>query len=325
MTSASTIVVCPGQGSQRPGMLAPWSDALARSHPDFLPRLSEACGLDMDALGRDADAQTLQTTDIAQPLTLVTSLASALVSGLADYQDDYLTLLCPRDSRAPELSGASPASAHASGPYVAGHSLGYLTALTLAGALTTSEAVRLAAIRGQAMSQCCQSEDGAMSALIGGDRADVLAAIARAGAHVANINGAAQVVAAGSRQALARLCLPSGCRALPLAVAGAFHSPAMAPACTVVATAVKDIPPRPLRCTLIDDADGAVHSAGTSSCTLLARLAPKICQPVRWDTVHAAFVEHGVTTLIELAPAGTLGRLARREAPPLDVTMLRTP
>nr|WP_300338663.1 ACP S-malonyltransferase [Actinomyces sp.] len=302
---AGSAVVCPGQGSQRPGMLAAWwQDADARV-PGVLETMSEAAGADLLALGTTASADDLRPTEVAQPLTVATSLACALAVGLAR----------------PRVAGASPEPV----PVVAGHSLGYLTALALAGVLSPAEAVGLAALRGRAMARCAAEHDGGMTALVGGHREEVLAAIDRAGLAVANVNGSAQVVASGTRGALAALVPPAGARALPLAVAGAFHSPAMSAAQEEVAGAVARLPRRVPSATVIDDADGVARPPQEGSGNLLEAVSTKITRPVRWDLVQETLRGQGTTCLVELAPAGTLTGLARRDLPQARLTRLRSP
>lgn len=302
---AGTAVVCPGQGSQRPGMLTPWWQGANARLPGVLEAMSEAADADLVALGTTASAEALRPTQVAQPLTVATSLACAIAVGLAG----------------PRPAQASPGPA----PVLAGHSLGYLTALALAGVLCPAEAVGLAALRGRAMARCAAEHDGGMTALIGGSREEVLEAIDQAGLTAANVNGSTQVVASGSREALAALVPPAGVRVLPLAVAGAFHSPAMSAAQSQVAAAVARLPRRASNAIVIDDADGVAHLPPEASGSLLDAVCAKITRPVRWDLVQETLRRQAITSIIELAPAGTLTGLARRDLPEMHLTRLRSP
>ena len=298
-------VLCPGQGAQKPGMLVPWLvDEGAR---ELLDALSEAAGLDLLRLGTEADADAIRPTQVTQPLVVVTGLLSARAAELlSDEGSDR-----PSGTDSPDV-------------VVAGHSLGSLTALALAGALTPVEAVRLAATRGRAMARCAAETSGGMVALVGGDRDAVLDAVRAAGLTAANVNGSTQVVAAGSTPALEALVAPAGVRHLPLAVAGAFHSPLMAGAAPEIADAVAALPVRALSRPFIDDADGVLHPAGEDSDGLLEGLADKVTRPVRWDLVQARLLETGTEAGVELAPAGALAGMARRDLPGIAVTRLRS-
>lgn len=278
------IILCPGQGSQKPGMVTPWLDDDAAA--DFLRQAGETAGLDLVDLGTQADAETLQDTAVTQPLIAALSLAGALSAGLL----------------------AQP------GNVVAGHSLGGLTALGVAGVLEPLEVVRLAAARGRAMAQCAAQNPGVMVALLGGQPAEVLSAIADAGMTPANINGAGQIVAAGTPQQFAAMqsSLPDGVRARSLPVAGAFHTQAMAAAEATFLQEVGSVQASAPACDLVDDATGELHPAGTPLGDVAQWVARKITRPVRWDLVSETLNGREVEQAVELPPAGVLSALARR-------------
>ena len=317
-------ILCPGQGASLqtllPGLTpsAPppeqaGSAALSRAMDQLVSDAGCVCGLDLSALaGQRAGSPDDEPlgTHVAQPLTVLVSLLSALRAGL----------LLPAASTQVAVAGAQPATV------VAGHSLGSVTALALAGALSPLEAVRLAAVRGRAMESCCTAADGtrrgSMTAVVGGERQAVLAEIASAGLTVANVNGAQQVVASGPLEALARLRPPARARLVPLEVAGPFHSPAMAGAASALAQEVSHLPERALQRTVVDDATGALHPAGTSSRALLEALAGKLTAPVRWDLVQERLLALGTDQAVVLAPAAALAGLARRGLPGAAVTRL---
>ena len=247
---------------------------------------------------------------MVQPLTVLISLLSALGAGLLHTE---------------ETTQAAPPPA-APEDLVAGHSLGSLTALALAGALTPVQAVRLAAVRGRAMEACCTAADGSrvggMVAVVGGRREDVLAQIEAAGLTVANVNGSSQVVASGPFAALERLRAPERARLVPLDVAGPFHSPGMAQAAPVLAEALRDLPERPLARSVVDEASGELHLAGASSRPLLQALPAKLTAPVRWDLVEQRLRELGTDEVTVLAPSQALAGLARRGLPGTVLTRL---
>ena len=209
------VILAPGQGAQRQGFLAPWLSLGGAT--EHLARLSDAAGIDLVAAGTTMSDEQITDTAIAQPLIVAASLTTAAL--LPDV---------PRSA------------------VFAGHSVGEFAASALAGILTDVDAVRLVATRGEAMARASAAPPSGMTALLGGDAAEVLAAIEAAGAFVANYNAKGQVVAAGTTEALARLAEspPAGARLRPLAVAGAFHTDLMAPARAAIATAAPlSLPP----------------------------------------------------------------------------------
>ena len=190
-------LLAPGQGSQTPGFLAPWlEDAKAA---ELIGNWSEVIGIDLKRLGTVADADEIRDTANAQPLLVAGGLIGAL------------RLLGEK------LSNVS---------YVAGHSVGEITAAVFAGALDQVSAMKLVATRGAQMAVAAKDSNTGMSAVLGGERDVVVAAINAAGLTAANENGAGQIVAAGSLTALAALAEnpPEGSRVRALAVSGAFHT-----------------------------------------------------------------------------------------------------
>jgi [acyl-carrier-protein] S-malonyltransferase len=289
-------LLAPGQGSQTPGMLAPWLDDPAAE--ETLAAWSDAIGLDLRRLGTTADADEIKDTAVTQPLVV----ASAL-------------LVAARLAERVELPDAAP---------TAGHSVGELAAAALAGALGPDAAVSLAAVRGREMAAACALEPTGMSAVLGGKPDEVLTTLERMGLDPANRNGAGQVVAAGPVAALAALAAdpPARARVIPLPVAGAFHTRFMAPAEDALRRRAAGIAPAdPVR-PLLSNADGAVVTDGADA---LKRLVAQVTRPVRWDSCMASLRELGVTAVIELPPAGTLVGLARRDMKGTATLALKTP
>ncbi|QTE28445.1 ACP S-malonyltransferase [Pengzhenrongella sicca] len=289
------VVVCPGQGAQSPGMLAPWLDLAGVA--DRLAGYSDIVGMDLVAHGTTSDAPTIRDTAVAQPLLVATALAT--FHALFD-------------------SGVLAIDA------VAGHSVGELGAAAIAGVLTEREALELVAVRGAAMARAAAAAPTGMSALLGGDPTEVLARLAELGLTPANVNGGGQVVAAGSLTALAALSAapPARTRVIPLQVAGAFHTTTMAPAVAELAAKAATITPADARLPLLLNADGAVVTAGTDA---LKRLVAQVANPVRWDLCQQAMQALGVTALLELAPAGVLTGLARRTLPGVETVAVKAP
>jgi [acyl-carrier-protein] S-malonyltransferase len=290
------VIVAPGQGAQTPGFLQPWlEDAQSAAR---LERLSEVAGLDLAHYGTEADADTIRDTKIAQPLLV----AAGLLAGLGLVPADQLGRV-----------GA-----------LAGHSVGELTAAGLSGALTAEEAVRLVRERGDAMAEAAAATPTSMTAVLGGDRDEVLAAIEKQGLTPANDNGPGQIVAAGTVEQLAAFAEepPARARLIPLSVAGAFHTEHMAPAVARVNALAATITPQDPATRVISNADGEVVPSGSD---VLARIVAQISRPVRWDLCMETMLELGVTGVLELPPAGTLTGIAKRGMKGVESFALKTP
>jgi len=288
-------VLAPGQGAQKPGFLVPWL-----AMPGAEARLrwwSALAGLDLIHLGTSADSEEIKDTAKTQPLLVAAALLAAEQLPLHDVS------------------------------VVAGHSVGELGAAALAGVLTPEAAVTLAAVRGREMAAACALEPTGMCAVLGGDTEEVVAAIDAAGLFPANRNGAGQIVAAGSLAGLEKFAAapPAKSRVIALQVAGAFHTPYMAPAEEALASVAAGITPSSPRRILLSNADGAGVNDGAA---LLARLVAQVTAPVRWDLCMRTLADLGITGVIELPPAGTLAGLVKRElkgsAAP-EIVMLNAP
>ena len=276
-------VVCPGQGSQKPGFLSEWLSVPGVS--DHLSELSDAAGLDLTHYGTQADEETIKDTAVAQPLIV----AAGLLAG---------RLI------APQLEGRSDV-------VLAGHSVGEITAAALAGVLTEAEAMRFVRVRATEMAAASSATPTGMAAVVGGDQDEVLAAIDAAGLTPANVNGAGQIVAAGTAEALGALAesAPARARVIPLKVAGAFHTEHMRPAVDDLAAHVADLSPSDPRLPLLSNRDGEAVESGTD---VLARIVDQVTRPVRWDLCMATMAARQVTGVLELLPGGTLTGLAKR-------------
>lgn len=287
-------IVAPGQGAQTPGFLTPWLDL-----PEVARRVewaSAVTGRDLVALGTTGTEDEIRDTATCQPLLVAVGIAIGR------------HLLADADVA----------------PWYAGHSVGELTAAALAGALSDEAALVLARERGAAMAAAAAAVPTGMSAVLGGAVEKVEAAAAEAGLEIANRNGAGQVVAAGALDALATLParLDGVARVMPLRVAGAFHTSYMAPAQERLATLARSVPVTDPNARLLSNADGTVVTSGTD---LLARLVRQVAAPVRWDACIATLCAAGVTAVVELAPAGTLTGLVKRELREATAVALRTP
>ena len=210
--------VFPGQGSQSVGMLDSWADNDAVKA--VMAEASQALGQDLTALVAEGPAEDLNLTTNTQPVMLASSYAM--------YQA-YLAA----GGKAPELA--------------AGHSLGEYTALTAAGSMTLSDAVRLVRVRADAMQSAVPVGQGGMAAILGLDDEAVLKVCQEASTddsfvEAVNFNAPAQVVVAGHKEAIERICVlakdAGARRALPLPVSAPFHSRLLEQAAQVLSGAL---------------------------------------------------------------------------------------
>jgi [acyl-carrier-protein] S-malonyltransferase len=271
-------------------MLAPWiEDSECR---ELLIQWSDAIGLDLIHLGVSADADEIKDTANAQPLIVAAGLLSA---------------------RSIDIAGKYS--------FVAGHSVGEITAAAIAGVLTPLDAMKLVRLRGVEMAKAAAITPAGMSAVLGGDREVVLAAIAEAGLVAANDNGGGQIVAAGNLEALTQLA-PEGARVRALAVAGAFHTSYMEPAVEPMRALAATIEVKDSSVGVLSNKDGAVLTSGRE---ILDRIVNQIANPVRWDLCMQTLGDQGVTGVIEVAPAGTLVGLIKRAIPTIEQCALKSP
>ncbi|MGW3108204.1 ACP S-malonyltransferase [Streptomyces sp. NPDC001100] len=287
------VLVAPGQGAQTPGFLTPWLDLPGVE--DRLRALSAAVDLDLVHYGTKADADEIRDTAVAQPLLVAAGLVSATA-----------------------LGEVSPNA-------VAGHSVGEITAAVFAGVLDDTAALTLVRKRGLAMAEAAAISPTGMSALLGGDPDTTVVHLEKLGLTPANVNGAGQIVAAGTLEQLAALEAdkPEGVRrVVALKVAGAFHTEHMGPAVDVLAEAARELTPADPKLTYISNKDGKAVATGAE---VLDRLVGQVANPVRWDLCMETFKELGVTALLEVCPGGTLTGLAKRALPGVKTLALKTP
>ncbi|AVG23873.1 [acyl-carrier-protein] S-malonyltransferase [Pontimonas salivibrio] len=288
------VVVAPGQGSQKPGFLAPWLEN-PETHK-IVADWSAAIGVDLITHGTHSDAETIRDTRIAQPLIV----AAGLISGRA-------------------LQATLTEDVH-----YAGHSVGEFTAAALAGVLTDVEALQLVARRGAAMSKAASLTPTGMSAVVGTNLESLEGVLDERGLIAANVNSSTQVVVAGELAALDDLRgnPPEGTRVIPLEVAGAFHTSFMQPAQADLESAATSVSPKDPTSVIYTNQDGSVVTSGGK---YLELLVSQMTSPVRWDRCMEAFVAAGATEVIELAPAGALVGLAKRSMPGVSTRKLDLP
>ena len=285
-------IIAPGQGSQTPGMLNSW--IADPSLKELLVSWSDSIGLDLLHLGTVADADEIKDTANAQPLIVATSLLGAHALGIKNFA------------------------------VTSGHSVGELAAAALSGAISEKDALTIVRARGIEMAKAATASPSGMSAVLGGDRAEVLAAIAAFNLVAANDNGAGQIVAAGDLQALASLNEnpPTGARVRALAVAGAFHTEYMQPAVEPLRALASSVSTyKSVLIHVISNKDGQEVTDGTE---VLNRIVNQIANPVRWDLCMETLKSLGVTGVIELPPAGTLVGLLKRAASEIETFALKS-
>lgn len=288
---AMLAIIAPGQGSQTPGMLSAWlKDSTLR---DTCAAWSLEIGSDLLTLGTSADADEIKDTANAQPLIVAAGLLSF------------------------KALGVTPS-------VVAGHSVGEITAASLAAIISENDAMKIVQARGVEMAKAAAMTPAGMSAVLGGDREAVVAAIAAAGLVAANENGAGQIVAAGSLDGLEKLAAnpPEGARVRALAVAGAFHTSYMQPVIEPLRVLAANTHVHDPIAAIISNKEGARVTNGRE---FMDRIVAQIANPVRWDLCMSTLKSMGVTGVIELAPAGTLVGLLKRAEPSIETFALKSP
>lgn len=290
--SGGVIVLCPGQGAQGVGMGRKWAEtsAIARGvfeRADAL--LGNRLGAPLSTLCWEGPEDRLSRTDITQPALFVAGVASC---------------------RALYGEGFVPQAA-------AGLSLGEYTALHLAGAVSFEDGLRLVTLRGRAMQDAAEGVASGMVALIGSDEDQALGVCERAAQGdvlvIANINAPGQIVLSGAASACDRAVEAAsgmGLRATKLAVAGAFHSPLMAPAAERLTAALRETEIRPAMCPVLSNVTAEPHEADPDR--IRARLAEQLTSPVRWSACAAWLATNHAGSYHEAAPGKVLAGLMRR-------------
>jgi [acyl-carrier-protein] S-malonyltransferase len=286
------VILCPGQGSQKPGFLNDWLEL-----PEFRKQLEELSGsisIDLIKHGTLSDEETIRDTAVAQPLIVAASIASANLLNLAG------------------TSG------------VAGHSVGEVSAASISGMLSATDAMKLVNVRAQAMAKAAAASEQSMAAILGGDQDQVLDKLKEFGLSGANFNGSGQIVAAGSKVAIEELVAspPAMAKVIPLSVAGAFHSSFMEPALSELEAFTNTLHVSDPALNIWSNQSGQLVTSGTEFIQLLVG---QVANSVRWDLCMDAMVKTGVTGVIEVSPAGTLAGLAKRGMSGVEIVALKSP
>jgi [acyl-carrier-protein] S-malonyltransferase len=290
-------LLAPGQGSQTPGMLTEWLELPGAA--DRLAAWSEISGLDLARLGTTATAEEITDTAVTQPLVVAA------------------TLLAHEELTKRGLLGGAET-------IVAGHSVGEIAAYAIAGVISADDAVKLAATRGSEMAKACALEPTGMSAVLGGDEAEVLARLEALDLVPANRNAAGQIVAAGALSALEKLAEdpPAKARVRQLATAGAFHTHFMASATDGYASAAERVAAAEPTAKLLSNADGQPVASAADA---MSKLVAQLTRPVRWDLCTESMGVNNVTAIVEFPPAGTLTGIAKRELRGVPTHAVKSP
>lgn len=278
-------------------MLSPWLELPGAA--DQIASWSAVSGLDLARLGTTASAEEITDTAITQPLVVAATLLA--------YQE--------MTARGLLASGEK---------IVAGHSVGEIAAYAIAGVLSADEAVSLAATRGAEMAKACADEATGMSAVLGGDEAEVLARLEQLDLVPANRNAAGQIVAAGRLDALDKLAEdpPARARVRALATAGAFHTEFMSSALQRYAAAAAKVTPAEPTAVLLSNRDGKPVSSASDA---MEKLVAQLTRPVRWDLCTETMRQHDIKAIVEFPPAGTLSGIAKRELRGVPTHAVKSP
>jgi len=282
----------PGQGAQTVGM----GKALAESVPavrQLYDRAGEVLGYDLAKLCFEGPAEELDSTVYSQPALFVTSLAALEALRV---QSPEVVLSCEA---------------------AAGLSLGEYTALVFAGVFDFEDGLILVQKRGAAMQEAADATPSGMVSVLGLERVQVdeLCQRSRNGGilEVANLLCPGNIVISGTNAACERaadLAVTMGAmKAVPLAVAGAFHTPIMRPADERLAEALADVPMKKPRIPVVSNVDAQSHDDPEEIRQLLVR---QILQPVLWEDSMRYLLAQGVDQFYEVGPGRVLRGLLRR-------------
>ena len=283
----SKAYIFPGQGSQFPGMGKPLYERCERAR-ELMDKADGILGFSITDIMFGEDAEALKATRVTQPAIFIHSVVLALCSGLE-----------------------TPAM-------VAGHSLGEFSALAAAGAMEFEDALRLVAIRANAMQKCCEKVPGTMAAIIKLPTETIEEICAGCTGIVvpANYNSEGQVVISGEAEAIAEACAKmkeaGAKRALPLAVSGAFHSPLMEPARLELAEAIDKTPFKAPQCPVYQNVTALPSS---DPAAIKENLLKQLTSPVRWTQTVQNMVADGADHFLEIGPGTVLQGLVHRIAP----------
>jgi [acyl-carrier-protein] S-malonyltransferase len=283
---SKTALLFAGQGAQAVGMGKDFAENLPAAKTWF-ERANSALGYDLSAICFEGPEPELTKTENAQPgIFLVSWVAFQLLK-----------------ERVPSLTFAA----------AAGLSLGEFTALTAAGAMSFEDGLRVVHARGRFMQEACEATRGGMAAIIGLDEGPTREICAQAGVVLANLNCPGQLVISGAADKIAQACelakAKGARRALPLTVAGAYHSPLMAGAQPKLLAELARITISSPSVTVVSNVTAQPH---TGPDELRSRLVEQVTSSVRWEESMRYLLADGVTRFIELGPGTALSGFLKR-------------
>ena len=259
-------LLCPGQGSQKPGFMNSWLEI--PEYRNNMEQLSDVIGIDLIMHGTVSDEATIRDTAIAQPLIVAASIATANLLELFDVSA------------------------------VAGHSVGEVAAGYVAGILSEADALKLVQVRANAMAKAAKSSDTGMAAVLGGEVEVVLETLKNHNLTPANYNGAGQIVAAGSAEAIKELVSnpPAGAKVIALSVAGAFHTSYMESAVSELADFASGISVANPNKTIWSNHKAEEILSGDD---YIEKLVGQVANSVRWDLCMKYIFENKIHSILE--------------------------
>ena len=286
---SKTALLFAGQGAQTVGM----GKSLAETSPtakSWFERANEVLGFDLAKVCFEGPETELTKTENAQPGIFLVA---------------WVALQCLME-HVPSLKYEA----------TAGLSLGEFTALTAAGVLTFEDAIRVVRQRGQFMQEACEATHGAMAAIIGLDENATREVCVQAGVELANLNCPGQIVISGEAEKMAAACELATARgakkAMPLTVAGAYHSKLMSGAQPKLEAALAAVPIGIPNLPVISNVTAQPHGAPSD---IHHRLVEQVTAPVRWEASMRYLLEQGFTRFIELGPGKALTGFMKRIDP----------
>jgi [acyl-carrier-protein] S-malonyltransferase len=281
----------PGQGAQSVGMSKPIFDEFPGAK-DLFDRASAVLGYDLARICEKGPAEELDTTAVSQPAIFTLSIAA-------------LELL---KTKVPDVVNQCEAAA--------GLSLGEYTALTFAGVFTFEDGLKLVQKRGQVMQDAADATPSGMVSIIGKELAEVESICEKQRGdgvlQVANILCPSNIVVSGTLEACERVAEQANVErfnAIPLAVAGAFHTPLMKPADEILAKALSETTMKSPTIPVISNVDAEAHSEPAEIRDILVK---QILSPVQWEKSMRKLLAEGFDTFYEVGPGRVLRGLMKR-------------